>query len=130
MRCRLGIGERAVGKVESLVDSTEPPPCEGVVNLRRGAGILTEPVGEIAMARLVVEFDGLLKMVMSADKVAEAKAVNAGNAMSDQGLGTIRLGCGFAQEKLRYFAHPSMFATDGRSDVKTGIGGKTFGGGF
>ena len=38
--------------------------------------------------------------------------------------------CGFAQEKLRYFAHPSMFAADGRSDVKTVIGGKSFGGVF
>src|SRR6516162_9064366 len=130
MRCRLGIGERAVGKVQSLVDPTEHPQCEGVVNLRCGARILTEPVGEITMARLVVELDGLLKMVMSAGKVAEAKAVNSRNAMSDQGLRTIRLGCGFAQEKLRYFAHPSMFATDGRSDIKTVIGGKSFGGVF
>ena len=68
MRCRLGVGERSVGKVQRLVGSAEHPQYEGVVNLRCGARILAEPVGEIALARLVVELDGLLKMAMSPAK--------------------------------------------------------------
>ena len=60
MRCRLGVGEGALGKRQSLVDPPEHPQCEGVENLRYNAGILPEPVGEIAMARLIIELDGLL----------------------------------------------------------------------
>ena len=52
MGCRLGVGDGAVGKRQSLVDSTEHPQCKGVEDLRCGAGIPAEPVGEIAMARL------------------------------------------------------------------------------
>ena len=130
MRCRLGVGEGAVGKPQSLVDSTEHPQCEGVDNLRCGAGILAEPVGEIAMARLVVELDGLLKMVMGAGKVAEIKAGEAGNAVRDQGLGTIRPGRGFAQEKLRHFAHRCGFAAVQMPGPKTVIGGEPFRGVF
>src|SRR5262249_55233850 len=100
MRCRLSIGEGAVGKWQGLVDSTEHPQYEGVVNLRCGARILPEPGGEIAMAYRVVELDGLLKMLMCAGKIAEIKAGGAGNAVRDQGLGAIRPGRGLAQEKL------------------------------
>jgi predicted ATPase len=57
------------------------------------------------MAHRVVQFDGLLKMVVGTGKVAEIKADGAGNAVRDHGLGTIRLGRGFAQEELRHFAH-------------------------
>src|SRR5262249_54152486 len=71
VRRRFRIGEGAVGKAQRIVDSTEHPQCEGVQNLRYGARIMAEPVGEIAMACLIVELDGLLKMVMSAGKVAE-----------------------------------------------------------
>src|SRR5262249_51633647 len=110
MRYRLGVGEGAVGKRESLVNSTKHPHCEGVAYLRCGAGILTKPIGEIAMARRVVEFDGLLKMVMGAGKVAEIKAVDAGRTVRDQGLRTIRPGRGFAQEKLGHFTHRRGFA--------------------
>jgi hypothetical protein len=74
MRCRLSIGEGAVGERQGLVDSTEHPQCESVEDLRLGAGILAEPVGEIGMARRVVELDGLLKMVMGAGEVAEIKS--------------------------------------------------------
>jgi hypothetical protein len=126
MACRLGGGECAVGKAQSLVDSPEHPQCEGVQNLRRGAGILAEPVGEIGMARLVVELDGLLKMTMSAGKVAELKAIAAGNTVRDQGLGTIRPGRDFAQEKLRHFAHRCRFAAAQMPAPKTVIGGETF----
>jgi hypothetical protein len=66
--------------------------------------ILAEPVGEIGMARLVVELDALLIMVMSAGKITEIKAGGTGIAVRDQGLGAIRLGRGFAQEKLGHFA--------------------------
>ena len=110
MRCRLGVGEGAVGKRQSLVDSPEHPQCEGIKGFRCGARILAEPVGEIGMARLVVEFDGLLKMVVGAGKIAEIKAGDAGNAVCDQSLGAIRLGRGFAQEKLRHFAQRCGFA--------------------
>src|SRR5215472_5612457 len=104
MRCRLGVGESTFGKAQRIVDSAKNPQRECIENLRSGAGILAEPVGEIAMARLVVEFYGLLKMVMRAGKVAEIPAGDAGSALSDQGLGAIGPGRGFAQEKLRDFA--------------------------
>jgi hypothetical protein len=38
------------------------------------------------MARLVVELDGFLKMPMGEGKIAELKAIAAGNAVRDQGL--------------------------------------------
>jgi len=72
------------------------PLREGVEDLRCGARILAEPVGEIAVARRVVEFDGLLKMIMSGEVVAEINAGVAANAVRDQGLGAIRPGRGFA----------------------------------
>ena len=50
MRCRPGAGEGPFGKRQSLVDSPEHPQRESVENLRCGAGIRAEPVGEIAMA--------------------------------------------------------------------------------
>jgi len=62
------------------------------------------------MARLVIELDGFVKMLMGTGEVAELKAGVAGNAMTDQGLGAIRLGRGFAQEKLRHLAHRCGFA--------------------
>src|SRR5215470_2791084 len=92
MRRRLGVGEGAVSKRQSLVDPTEHSQHDGVHNLRRGAGILAEPIGEIAMLRRVIELDGLLKMLMGAGKIAEIPAADGGTAMCDQGLGTIRLG--------------------------------------
>src|SRR6516225_3078542 len=78
------------------------------------------------MARLVVEFDGLLKMVMGAGKVAEVKTGGAGNAVRDQGLGATRPGRGFAQEKLRHFAQRYGFAAVHMPDPKAEIGGKPF----
>ena len=68
VRCGLGIGEGAVGKAQGIVDLTKNPQRKGVENLRGDAGILSEPVGEIGMARRVVQLDGLLKMVMGAAK--------------------------------------------------------------
>jgi len=130
MRCRLGVGEGAVGKRQSLVDSTKNPQCEGVEDLRDDAGILAEPGGEIAMARLVVELETLLKMVMGAGKVAEIQAGEAGNALRDQGLGAIRPGRGFAQKKLGHFAQRCGFAARNVPDPKTVIGGKPFRGVF
>ena len=50
----------------------------------------------------------------------------AGNPMRDQGVRTIRPGCGFAQEKLRHFAHRCGFTTGEVPYPKTGIGGKPF----
>src|SRR5215471_18359208 len=76
------------------------------------------------MARLVVELDGLLKMVMGAGKFAELKASAAANAVRDQGLGTIRPGRGFAQKKLRDFAHRCRFAATQMPAPKTVIGGE------
>ena len=99
-------------------------------NLRCGAGILAEPVGEIGMARLVVELDGFLKMVMGAGEIAEMKASAAGNAVRDQGLGAIRPGRGFAQEKLGHFAHRCRFAAAQMPAPKTVIGGEPFRGVF
>ena len=87
---------------------------------------MAEPAGEIAMACRGVELDGLLKMLMSAGKVAEIKADAARNAVRDQGLGTIRPGCGFAQEKLRDFAHRCGFAAVQMPDPKAVIGGEPF----
>jgi hypothetical protein len=110
MGCRPGVGDGAFGKPPSLVDSPKPPQREGIIGFRCGSGIVAESVGEIAMARLVVELDGLLKMVMGAGKVAEVKAGGAGNAVRDQGLGAIGPGRGFAQEKLRHFAQRRGFA--------------------
>src|SRR5215471_11861059 len=92
MRCRFGVGEGAVGKAQSLVDSTEHPQCEGVPNLRCGAGILAEPIGEIAMACLAVELETLLIMLMGAGKIGEIKTGLAGNAVRDYSLGGIRPG--------------------------------------
>src|SRR6516164_1234266 len=76
------------------------------------------------MTRLVVECDSLLKMVMGAGKISQIPAGVAANAMSDQGLGAIRLRCGFAQEKLRHFARRGMFATGEVPHPKTIIGGE------
>src|SRR6516165_1059986 len=110
MRRRLGIGQGTVGKVQSLVDSPEHPQRQGISNFRCCAGILAEPVGEIGMARLVVELDGLLKMAMSAGVIAEIPTGGAGSAVGDHSLRAIRLGRGFAQEKLGHFAHRCGFA--------------------
>src|SRR6516164_4109477 len=82
------------------------------------------------MARLVVELDGLLKMVMGAGKVAEVKAGGAGNAVSDQGLGAIGPGRGFAQEELGYFTRRCGFAAREVPDPETVIGGEPFRGVF
>src|SRR6516164_2945005 len=84
VRCGPGVGEGAVDKAQRIVDLTKNPQRKGVENLRCGTGIRAEPIREIGMARLVVELDGLLKMVMGADKVAEMKAGDAGNAVRDQ----------------------------------------------
>src|SRR5690349_10576394 len=130
MRSRLGVGEGAVGKPQSLIDSTAHPQCEGVANLRYDAAILTEPVGEIGMARLVVELDGLLKMVMGAGKIAEINARETGSAVRDQGLGAIRPGRGFAQEKLRHFAQRCGFGAVQMPHPKTVISGEPLRGVF
>src|SRR6516165_1867473 len=74
------------------------------------------------MARLVVKLDGFLEMLMGAGKIAELKASAAGNAVRDQGLGTIRPGPGFAQEKLPHFAHRCRFAAAQMPAPKTVIG--------
>ena len=130
MRRRLGIGQGTVGEVQSLVDSPEHPQHDGIIGFRCGARILAEPVGEIAMARLVVELDGLLKMLMGAGKIAEINAGVAGNAVRGQGLWAIRLGCRFAQEQLGHFAHRLGFAAVQVPRPKTVIGGKPFRGVF
>ena len=54
----------------------------------------------------------------------------AGNPMRDQGLRTIRPGCGFAQEKLGHFAHRYGFTAVRMANPKTVIGGKPFRGVF
>jgi len=77
------------------------------------------------MARLVIELDGFVKMLMGTGEVAELKAGVAGNAMTDQGLGAIRLGRGFAQEKLRHLAHRCGFAAVQVPAPNTPIGGET-----
>jgi hypothetical protein len=86
MRCRVGVDEPAVDKAQSLVHSTERPQCDRFDNFHCGAGILAEPVGEIAMARQVIELDGLLTMLMGACKVTEIPAGLTGNAVRDHGL--------------------------------------------
>src|SRR5262249_60427313 len=70
MGCRPGVGDGAFGKPPSLVDSPKPPQREGIIGFRCDPVIVAESIGEIGMARLVVELDGLLKMLMSAGKVA------------------------------------------------------------
>src|SRR5262249_37786180 len=82
------------------------------------------------MVPLVVELDGLLKMLMGTGKIAELKASAAGNAVRDQPLGTIRLGRGFAQEKLGHFAHRCRFAAAQMPAPKTVVGGEPFRGVF
>jgi hypothetical protein len=91
---------------------------------------VAEPVGEIAMPCLVVEFDTLLKMLTGVDKVAEIKAGGAENTVRDQGLGAIRPGRGVAQEKLGHFAHRPGFAAVEMARPKTVIGGEPFRGVF
>jgi hypothetical protein len=130
MRCRFCVGEGAVGKRQNLVDSTKRPQCDGVPNLRCGTGIHTEPVREIAMACRVVQLDGLPKMIMGAGKVAEIPTGLAGNAVRDQGLGTIRPGRRFAQEKLGHFTQRCGFGAGKIPDPKTVIGGEPFRGVF
>jgi len=69
-------------------------------------------------------------MVMGAGKVAEIPAGVAGSAVSDQGLGAIWPGRGFAQKKLRHFAHLCGFAARLMPDPKAEISGEPFGGVF
>jgi len=45
MRRRLGVGERAIGKAQSLVNSPEHPQREGIISFRRGARTETKPIG-------------------------------------------------------------------------------------
>ena len=52
-----GAIESAFGKRQRIIDLTKNPQCKSVANLRCDAVILAELVGEVAMARLVVEFD-------------------------------------------------------------------------
>jgi hypothetical protein len=80
----------------------------------------------MAMARLVVEFDGFLKMLMGAGKVAEIKAGGAVDAMRDEGLEAIGPDRRFAQEQLRHFAHRRGFAAIKVPEPKTEIGGEPF----
>ena len=124
MRRRLGIGQGTVGKVQSLVDSPEHPQHDGIKSFYCGAGILAEPVGEIAMLRLVVELNTLLKMLMGAGKVAEIPTGVAGTAVCDHCLGAIRPRRGLAQKKLGHFAHRCGFAPRLVPDPETVIGGK------
>ena len=130
MRCRLGVAEGAVGKAQSLVDLSKNPQCDGVPNLRCGARIMAEPVGEIGMARLVIELDGFLKMAMSAGVIAEIPTGGTGSAVCDHSLRAIRLGRGFAQEKLGHFAHRCGFATGEMPHPKTEICGEPLRGVF
>src|SRR6516162_7566138 len=76
------------------------------------------------MARLVVELESLLKMVMGAGKIAEVKAGGGEIAVRDQGLGTIRPGRGFPEEKLGNFAQRCRFTASQMADGKTVIGGE------
>src|SRR5215467_526410 len=82
------------------------------------------------MARLVVELDGFLKMLMGTGKIAEVKAGGTGDAVRDQGLRAIGLRCGFAEEKLGYFAYRFRFGAVQMSHEKTVIGGEPFRGIF
>src|ERR1700745_2984852 len=90
VRCRGSIGESEVGKTQSLVDLPEHPLRKGIIYFRVAAGIVTKPIGEIAGARLVVKFDGLPRMLLGTGTIAEEKAGDAGYAVRDHGLGTIR----------------------------------------
>ena len=119
---RLGIGEGTFGKRQGLVDPTENPQREGAPNFRGGVRILTEPVGEIAMPRRVVERDSLPKMVMGAGKVTEIPAGLTGNAVCNHRLGAIRPGRRFAQEKLGHFTHRCGFAAARMPRPKAVIG--------
>ena len=74
------------------------------------------------MPRRVVELETLLIMVMSAGKVAEIKAGDAGNGVRDRSLRRIRAGRGFAQEKLGHFEHRCGFAAVVVTRPKTIIG--------
>src|ERR1700751_3343784 len=77
------------------------------------------------MALRVVELDGLVKMVVGADEVAEINAGVAGNAVRDQGLRMIWPSRRFAQEKLGHLAHRCRFAAVQMRPPKTVIGGET-----
>jgi hypothetical protein len=46
MRCRLGVGEGAVGKAQRIVDSPDHPQRDRIKGFRCGAGIPAESVGE------------------------------------------------------------------------------------
>ena len=126
MRCRLGVGEGAVGKAQRIVHSPEDPQRNRIKGFRCSAGIPAEPVGEVGIARRVVELDGLLKMLMGAGKVAEIPAGHAGDAVRDQGLGAIRPVDGLALEKLGHFAQRCGFAARKVPDPETVIDGKPF----
>jgi hypothetical protein len=78
------------------------------------------------MARLVVELDCSLIMVMSAGKIAEIKAGGADVAVRDHSLGTIRPGRGL----LCHLARRHGFAPRKVPDPKTAIGGEPFRGVF
>jgi len=130
MRRRFCVGEGTVGKPQSLIDSAQHPQCEGVENLRYGTRIMAEALGEITMARLVVELDRLLIMSMGAGKVAGIPAGGAGSEVRDQGLGAIRAGGRFAQEQLCHFAHRYGFAAVHMPKPQTVIGGEPFRGVF
>ena len=67
---------------------------------------------------------------MGGGKVAEMKAGGAGNAVRDQGLGTIWPRGGFVQEKLGHFAHRRGFAAIKVPEPNTVIGGEPFRGVF
>src|SRR5215472_6261641 len=82
------------------------------------------------MARRVVELNALLIMVMSAGKITEIKAGGPEVAVRDHGLGTIRPGRGFAQEKLGHFLHRGGFTAGQMPGKKTVIGGETLRGVF
>ena len=69
-------------------------------------------------------------MLLGVGKIAEIKAGRAGDAVRDHNLGTIRPSRGFAQEKLRHFAHRCGFAAVQIARPKTVIGGKPFRGVF
>ena len=126
MSRRSRIGEGTVGKPQSLVNSTEDPQRDGVIDFCCGAGILAETVGKIAVPRWVVKFDSLLKMIMSAGEVAEINARIAASAVRDQGLGEIGPGRGLAQEQLGRFSHRRGFAARIVRRPKTEISGEPF----
>src|SRR5215470_20370507 len=82
------------------------------------------------MARLVVELESLLKMLMGAGKVAEIKTGLAENAVCDHCLGAIRPSCGLSQEQLRHLAHRLGLAASQMPRPKTVIGGEPLRGVF